>query len=150
MVIAPKKPNWDLKRDVAPRLDVLERRTQRAIADLLRERVTAAALAKAAAGGAGAGAGGWGAAGGPAGVAGAPASGSGASPAGAPGSAADLDAQFESGGIDAAALARAVMEQGEGGEGGDVGGDNAGTDDVGRGAGGGRAPGKRRRHEGDE
>lgn len=34
--IAPKKPNWDLKRDVQKKLDILNLRTQRAIADLLR------------------------------------------------------------------------------------------------------------------
>lgn len=34
--IAPKKANWDLKRDVQPRLDKLERRTQRAILELLQ------------------------------------------------------------------------------------------------------------------
>ena len=36
--VAPKKPAWDLKRDLQPRLDKLERRTQRAIADILREQ----------------------------------------------------------------------------------------------------------------
>jgi len=33
--LAPKKPNWDLKRDVAKKLEKLDRRTQRAIAELL-------------------------------------------------------------------------------------------------------------------
>lgn len=33
--MAPKKPNWDLKRDVEKRLDVLERQTQRAILELI-------------------------------------------------------------------------------------------------------------------
>jgi coiled-coil domain-containing protein 12 len=36
---APKKINWDLKRDIQPKLDKLERRTQRAIVELLRERL---------------------------------------------------------------------------------------------------------------
>ncbi|GLC45119.1 hypothetical protein PLESTB_001470600 [Pleodorina starrii] len=35
--IAPKKANWDLKRDVQPKLDKLERRTQRAILEMMRE-----------------------------------------------------------------------------------------------------------------
>lgn len=33
--IAPKKPNWDLRRDVQKKLDKLERRTQKAILELL-------------------------------------------------------------------------------------------------------------------
>jgi len=33
--LAPKKPNWDLKRDVEKKLEVLEKRTQRAIVKLL-------------------------------------------------------------------------------------------------------------------
>lgn len=37
--IAPKKVNWDLKRDIAKKLNKLERRTQKAIVDLLRERL---------------------------------------------------------------------------------------------------------------
>lgn len=37
--LAPRKPDWDLKRDVAKKLDILERRTQRAIAELIRERL---------------------------------------------------------------------------------------------------------------
>ena len=37
--LAPRKPDWDLKRDIAPKLDKLERRTQRAIAELIRERL---------------------------------------------------------------------------------------------------------------
>lgn len=37
--LAPRKPDWDLKRDVAKRLEVLERRTQRAIAEIIRERL---------------------------------------------------------------------------------------------------------------
>lgn len=35
--IAPKKPNWDLRRDVQKKLDKLERRTQRAIIVLMQE-----------------------------------------------------------------------------------------------------------------
>ncbi|GAB0092787.1 coiled-coil domain-containing protein 12 [Sergentomyia squamirostris] len=37
--LAPRKPDWDLKRDVAKKLDILERRTQKAIAELIRERL---------------------------------------------------------------------------------------------------------------
>ncbi|CAI5490567.1 unnamed protein product, partial [Closterium sp. Naga37s-1] len=33
--IAPRKPNWDLRRDVAKRLAKLERRTQRAMIELM-------------------------------------------------------------------------------------------------------------------
>ena len=36
---APKKINWDLKRDIAPKLEKLEKRTQRAIVELLKERL---------------------------------------------------------------------------------------------------------------
>ena len=35
--IAPKKPNWDLLRDVQKKLDKLERRTQKAIYKLMGE-----------------------------------------------------------------------------------------------------------------
>ena len=35
--VAPKKPNWDLRRDVAKKLEKLERRTQRAIIELLQQ-----------------------------------------------------------------------------------------------------------------
>jgi coiled-coil domain-containing protein 12 len=35
----PKKVNWDLKRDVEKKMQKLEKRTQRAILDLLRERL---------------------------------------------------------------------------------------------------------------
>lgn len=38
--LAPRKPDWDLKRDVAKKLEILERRTQRAIAELIRERLS--------------------------------------------------------------------------------------------------------------
>lgn len=39
--LAPRKPDWDLKRDVSKKLDRLELRTQRAIAELIRERLRA-------------------------------------------------------------------------------------------------------------
>ena len=45
--LAPRKPDWDLKRDVAPKLDKLERRTQKAIAELIRERLKEEDLANA-------------------------------------------------------------------------------------------------------
>ncbi|XP_043289341.1 coiled-coil domain-containing protein 12 [Venturia canescens] len=37
--LAPRKPDWDLKRDVASKLEKLERRTQKAIAELIMERL---------------------------------------------------------------------------------------------------------------
>nr|CAH7714846.1 unnamed protein product [Callosobruchus chinensis] len=37
--LAPRKPDWDLKRDVAKKLAKLERQTQRAIAELIRDRL---------------------------------------------------------------------------------------------------------------
>ncbi|XP_036179414.1 coiled-coil domain-containing protein 12-like [Myotis myotis] len=37
--LAPRKPDWDLKRDVAKKLEKLEKQTQRAIAELIRERL---------------------------------------------------------------------------------------------------------------
>lgn len=37
--LAPRKPDWDLKRDVAKKLEKLERRTQKAIAELIRDRL---------------------------------------------------------------------------------------------------------------
>ncbi|KJE89293.1 hypothetical protein CAOG_00793 [Capsaspora owczarzaki ATCC 30864] len=39
--LAPRKQNWDLKRDVTKKLEKLERRTNRAIAELIRDRLTA-------------------------------------------------------------------------------------------------------------
>mmetsp|Transcript_885 Transcript_885/g.2625 ORF Transcript_885/g.2625 Transcript_885/m.2625 type:complete len:140 (-) Transcript_885:127-546(-) len=39
--LAPQKIDWDLKRDIAPKLEKLERRTQRAIAELINERLAA-------------------------------------------------------------------------------------------------------------
>ncbi|XP_077993745.1 coiled-coil domain-containing protein 12-like [Glandiceps talaboti] len=38
--LAPRKPDWDLKRDVSKKFEKLERRTQRAIAELIRERLS--------------------------------------------------------------------------------------------------------------
>lgn len=37
--LAPRKPDWDLKRDVSKKLEKLEKRTQRAIAELIRDRL---------------------------------------------------------------------------------------------------------------
>jgi coiled-coil domain-containing protein 12 len=37
--IAPKKPNWDLKRDVQDRLGRLDDDTQRAIAEMIAEKM---------------------------------------------------------------------------------------------------------------
>lgn len=37
--LAPRKVDWDLKRDINKKLEKLERRTQRAIAELIRERL---------------------------------------------------------------------------------------------------------------
>ncbi|KAM7541557.1 hypothetical protein Aperf_G00000030290 [Anoplocephala perfoliata] len=37
--LAPRKPDWDLKRGVEKKLKKLERRTQRVIAELIRERL---------------------------------------------------------------------------------------------------------------
>ncbi|XP_065052563.1 coiled-coil domain-containing protein 12-like [Rhopilema esculentum] len=38
--LAPRKPDWDLKRDVAKKLEKLQRRTQRAIVELIKERLS--------------------------------------------------------------------------------------------------------------
>jgi coiled-coil domain-containing protein 12 len=38
-IAAPKKVNWDLKRDVAKKMNRLERRTQKAVVELLRLRL---------------------------------------------------------------------------------------------------------------
>lgn len=35
----PKKVNWDLKRDIAKKINRLERRTQKAVVELLRQRL---------------------------------------------------------------------------------------------------------------
>ena len=45
--LAPRKPDWDLKRDIGPKLEKLERKTQRAIAELIRERLQEEDLANA-------------------------------------------------------------------------------------------------------
>ncbi|XP_014211896.1 coiled-coil domain-containing protein 12 [Copidosoma floridanum] len=37
--LAPRKPDWDLKRDVSKKLEKLQRRTQKAIAELILERL---------------------------------------------------------------------------------------------------------------
>lgn len=37
--VAPRKPNWDLKRDVAKKVAKLNRLTQKAIVELLREKL---------------------------------------------------------------------------------------------------------------
>lgn len=42
---SPKKSNWDLKRNIQPKLDKLERRTQKAIVALLKERLEKEATA---------------------------------------------------------------------------------------------------------
>jgi coiled-coil domain-containing protein 12 len=39
--LQPKKPNWDLKRDLKQRMEVLDVRTDNAIARLVRERIAA-------------------------------------------------------------------------------------------------------------
>jgi len=44
--VAPKKPAWDLKRDIAPKLARLEKRTRRAIVELVREKAAEAEKAK--------------------------------------------------------------------------------------------------------
>ena len=45
--LAPRKPDWDLKRDITPKLAKLEKRTQKAIAELIRERLKEEDLANA-------------------------------------------------------------------------------------------------------
>ncbi|KAI0141673.1 cwf18 pre-mRNA splicing factor-domain-containing protein [Xylariaceae sp. FL1272] len=40
--LQPKKPNWDLKRDLKAKLDVLNVRTDNAIAKLVRQRIASA------------------------------------------------------------------------------------------------------------
>merc|ERR1719321_1642895 len=47
MAIAPKKPNWDLKREVERKMVVLNARTDRAIVQLIRQRIAAAKAAPA-------------------------------------------------------------------------------------------------------
>ena len=40
--VEPKKPNWDLKRDITKKLEKLERRTQQAIVEMIKEQVASA------------------------------------------------------------------------------------------------------------
>lgn len=40
--LQPKKPNWDLKRDLAKKMEILDVRTDNAIARLVRERIEGA------------------------------------------------------------------------------------------------------------
>jgi len=44
--LQPKKPNWDLKRDVEKKLERLKPRTKTAIAKLVRERINSAKAGK--------------------------------------------------------------------------------------------------------
>lgn len=44
--LQPKKPNWDLKRDLAQKMKVLDAQTENAIARLVRERVEAQKVAR--------------------------------------------------------------------------------------------------------
>lgn len=37
--LAPRKVDWDLKRDIAKKLEKLEKRTQRALVEILREKL---------------------------------------------------------------------------------------------------------------
>lgn len=37
--ILPKNNNWDLKKQLEPKIEKLQRRTQRAIVDILREKI---------------------------------------------------------------------------------------------------------------
>lgn len=39
--IAPRRPNWDLKRDTYKKVALLERKTQEAIHTLIRQRLAA-------------------------------------------------------------------------------------------------------------
>merc|ERR1719245_2511248 len=39
--LAPRKPDWDLKRDIAKKLEKLDKRTARAIGEIIRERLKA-------------------------------------------------------------------------------------------------------------
>merc|ERR1712083_689754 len=41
LAIAPRKPNWDLKRDVERKMQVLQARTDRAVVQLIRQRIKA-------------------------------------------------------------------------------------------------------------
>ena len=44
---APRKANWDLRRDVAKKLEKLERRTQRALLLIMQQEQEAAAAGQA-------------------------------------------------------------------------------------------------------
>ncbi|CAI5726654.1 unnamed protein product [Hyaloperonospora brassicae] len=44
LTLAPKRANWDIERDIAPMLRKLERRTQHAIVEILREELAAQQL----------------------------------------------------------------------------------------------------------
>lgn len=39
LLLAPKKPNWDLKRDVAKKMAKLDKLTKKAIVELLKEKL---------------------------------------------------------------------------------------------------------------
>ena len=39
LALAPKNPNWDLKRDLARELELLELRTQQAVIELIRDKL---------------------------------------------------------------------------------------------------------------
>jgi hypothetical protein len=39
--VAPRKPDWDLKRDVSKKLDKLNKMTQKAIVEILKEKMAA-------------------------------------------------------------------------------------------------------------
>ena len=41
IALAPKRPDWDLKRAIEPRLERLKKKTERAIAEVIRERLRA-------------------------------------------------------------------------------------------------------------
>lgn len=43
--LAPRKPTWDLERDLAKKMEKLERRTDRAIAELVTKRLKEAYVA---------------------------------------------------------------------------------------------------------
>merc|ERR1711957_332766 len=41
LAIAPRKPNWDLKRDVERKMQLLQARTDRSVVQLIRQRIQA-------------------------------------------------------------------------------------------------------------
>jgi len=41
LLVRPRKANWDLKRDVEKKLEKLERKTQRAVLDLIQQKLAA-------------------------------------------------------------------------------------------------------------